>query len=87
MNAPAFGRNVAPLGREVGCHGICPWGSTYLSSSEGQQKNLETSPEEWLHCLMDKKQWEMGGLWGRGKICHFCMKLVNFEPVNFYTSL
>lgn len=28
MNAPAFGRDVAPLGREVGCHGLCPWGST-----------------------------------------------------------
>jgi len=28
MNAPAFGRDVAPLGREVGCNGLCPWGST-----------------------------------------------------------
>jgi len=28
MNAPAFGRDVAPLGREVGCHELCPWGST-----------------------------------------------------------
>jgi len=27
-NAPAFGRDVAALGREVGCHGLCPWGST-----------------------------------------------------------
>jgi len=30
MNAPAFGWDVAPLGREVGCHGLCPWGSTGL---------------------------------------------------------
>jgi len=30
MNAPAFGRDVAPLGREEGCHGLCPWSSTYL---------------------------------------------------------
>ena len=30
MNAPAFGRDVAPLGREVGCHGLCPWGSTLM---------------------------------------------------------
>ena len=29
MNAPAFGRDVAPLGREEGCHGLCPWGSTF----------------------------------------------------------
>jgi hypothetical protein len=28
MNARAFGRDVAPLGREEGCHGLCPWGST-----------------------------------------------------------
>ena len=28
MNAPSFGRDVAPLGREVGCHGLYPWGST-----------------------------------------------------------
>ena len=28
MNAPAFGRDVAPLGREEGGHGLCPWGST-----------------------------------------------------------
>jgi len=28
MNAPAFGRDVALLGREVGYHGLCPWGST-----------------------------------------------------------
>jgi hypothetical protein len=28
MNAPAFGRDVAPLGRQVWCHGLCPWGST-----------------------------------------------------------
>ena len=31
MNAPAFGRDVAPLGREEGCHGLCPWGSTLLN--------------------------------------------------------
>jgi hypothetical protein len=30
MNAPAFGRDVAPLGRRVWCHGLCPWGSTIL---------------------------------------------------------
>ncbi len=29
MNAPAFGWDVAPLGREVGCHGLGPWGSTW----------------------------------------------------------
>jgi hypothetical protein len=34
MNASAFGRDVAPLGREVGCHGLCPWGSTYKSNFE-----------------------------------------------------
>ncbi|OGP60597.1 MAG: hypothetical protein A2162_05435 [Deltaproteobacteria bacterium RBG_13_52_11b] len=28
MNAPAFGRDVAPLGREEGCHGLYPWSST-----------------------------------------------------------
>ena len=28
MNAPTFGRDVAPLGREEGDHGLCPWGST-----------------------------------------------------------
>jgi mRNA interferase RelE/StbE len=28
MNAPVFGRDVAPLGRRVWCHGLCPWGST-----------------------------------------------------------
>ena len=30
MNAPAFGRDVAPLGREEGCHRLCPWDSTLL---------------------------------------------------------
>jgi len=30
MNAPAFGRDVATLEREVGCHGLCPSGSTFL---------------------------------------------------------
>jgi hypothetical protein len=25
---PGFCRDVAPLGREEGCHGLCPWGST-----------------------------------------------------------
>jgi hypothetical protein len=28
MNALTFGRDVAPLGRDAGCHGLCPWGST-----------------------------------------------------------
>ena len=28
MNAPTFGRDVAPLGREEGDHGLCPWGSS-----------------------------------------------------------
>jgi hypothetical protein len=28
MKAPMFGRDVAPLGREVGCRGLCPRGST-----------------------------------------------------------
>ena len=32
MNAPAFGRDVAPLGPEEGCHGLCPWGSTIRDS-------------------------------------------------------
>jgi hypothetical protein len=34
MNAPAFGRDVAPLGREIGCHGLCPWGSTLITGAE-----------------------------------------------------
>jgi len=29
---PEFDRDVAPLGREVGCHGLCPWGSTIIKS-------------------------------------------------------
>jgi len=37
MNAPAFGRDVAPLGREVGCHGLCLWGSTFW---EGLKKEM-----------------------------------------------
>src|SRR5512136_2719752 len=41
MNAPAFGRDVAPLGREVGYHGLCPWGSTYVLSSH--QRSLPLS--------------------------------------------
>jgi hypothetical protein len=32
MNAPMFGRDVAPLGREAGCHGLCPWGSTWFAA-------------------------------------------------------
>ena len=31
MNAPTFGRDVAPLGRKVGCNGLCPWGSTFCT--------------------------------------------------------
>jgi hypothetical protein len=30
MNAPAFRRDVAPLGRQVWCHGLSPWGSTEM---------------------------------------------------------
>jgi hypothetical protein len=30
MNVPASGRDVAPLEREEGCHGLWPWGSTNL---------------------------------------------------------
>ena len=28
MSVVAFGRDVAPPGREVEYHGVCPWGST-----------------------------------------------------------
>jgi hypothetical protein len=31
MNAPTFGRDVAPLGRKAGRHGLCPWGSTEIA--------------------------------------------------------
>jgi len=47
MNAPALGRDVAPLGREVGCHGLCPWGSTqsfdrnFLKSKKSRFENKE----------------------------------------------
>jgi len=30
MNTLAFGRDVAPMGREVGSHGLCLWVSTIL---------------------------------------------------------
>jgi hypothetical protein len=34
MNALAFGRDVAPLGREEGYHGLRPWGSTCFSRKQ-----------------------------------------------------
>jgi len=36
MNAPTFGRDVAPLGPEVGPHGLCPWGL-----HKGQEKGRD----------------------------------------------
>jgi hypothetical protein len=41
MNAPAFGRDVAPLGREVGCHGLCPWGSTLKIGYKDIKRNTQ----------------------------------------------
>jgi hypothetical protein len=40
MNALTFGRDVAPLGRKVGRHGLCPWGSTRKEGRPvGEPKN------------------------------------------------
>ena len=38
MNAPAFGRDVAPLEGEVECHGLCPWGSTFFENGISDPK-------------------------------------------------
>jgi len=35
MNAPAFDRDVAPLGCEVRRNGSCPWGSTWRPFTKG----------------------------------------------------
>ena len=40
MNTRAFGRDVAPLGREVGCQGPCPWGST-ITPFEGKSPRFD----------------------------------------------
>jgi len=41
MNTPAFGRDVAPLGREVGCHGLCAWGSTLEIGYKDIKRNTQ----------------------------------------------
>ena len=45
MNASAFGRDVAPLGREVGCHELCPWGSTYKGQGNRDVKIIKVESE------------------------------------------
>jgi hypothetical protein len=46
QKAASFGRDVAPLGRKVGYHGLCQWGSTdkvigtdYLKKEVCYEKN------------------------------------------------